>query len=330
MSATDPLDDLLEIAQPVRRRDLREPQTRRSRRAARRRVKALSVVEGRPLDGRRRGARRARPARRRSESAPSALRSPAASRRPVAARKPLIKRIATKFAPIVALGFAAALIVGTSVPASAFSSPTTSASASTSSSTTSGAPTRSATVKGQSLNSAAGAAALVSRDAFEAISVAELDAIQRASIGYGYTVNNSGPIRWPFPAPVPIGDRFGPRAAPCAGCSTFHNGTDFQPGDAAPVYAVAAGVVTESEFSGQLGQHVKISHVIDGKAFTSVYGHLATGSSPMMVGQTIAEGDVVGLVGSTGTSTGPHLDFEIDIDGTPTDSFVWLKANTVH
>jgi murein DD-endopeptidase MepM/ murein hydrolase activator NlpD len=38
----------------------------------------------------------------------------------------------------------------------------------------------------------------------------------------------------------------------------------------------------------------------------------------------------VGFTGSTGTSTGPHLDFEIDIDGTPVDSFAWLKANTAH
>src|SRR5476649_890759 len=77
----------------------------------------------------------------------------------------------------------------------------------------------------------------------------------RRSSDLDYTVNNSGVIRWPFNSAVPLGDHFGYRPAPCKGCSTFHKGTDFETGDGAPIYAVAAGVVTISELSGSLGQH---------------------------------------------------------------------------
>ncbi len=88
--------------------------------------------------------------------------------------------------------------------------------------------------------------------------------------------------------------------------------------------------MTISEYSGALGQHVAISHVVNGHAFTSIYGHMRAGSEVMHVGDVVKEGQIVGLTGTTGESTGPHLDFEIDINGTPVDSFVWLKANTAH
>jgi murein DD-endopeptidase MepM/ murein hydrolase activator NlpD len=239
-------------------------------------------------------------------------------------RKPLARRIATKLFPVAALAFAAALIVGTSVPASAFSTGTKSSVAAST------GHQHTATVATQSLGHVDSSVTPVARDSFEAMSDQELLRLQEQSAFAGYTVNNSGPIRWPFDVAVPLGDPFGPRIAPCRGCSTFHNGTDFETGAGATIYTVAAGVVTVSEYSGDLGQHVAISHTVNGKTFTSIYGHMQAGSSPLKVGQTVVEGQFVGFTGSTGTSTGPHLDFEIDIDGTPVDSFAWLKANTAH
>jgi murein DD-endopeptidase MepM/ murein hydrolase activator NlpD len=297
LSTVDPFDQLALGPGDPRRRDLREKSTGRSRRAARKKAVA------------RRKMRMALKA--------STGRRPQNSRPP---RKPLGKRIAKVFISFIALGFAAALAVATIGSPLVVSSASATASLSHTKATS--------TVDGQHITAGAAKEAPIARGAFEALSADELYDLQTGDIGY--TVNNSGPIRWPFNAAVALGDHFGERAAPCPGCSTFHNGTDFETGDAAPIYAVAAGTVTVSEYSGALGQHVAISHVVHGQAFTSIYGHMTPNSSTLQVGQVVPEGALVGLTGSTGESTGPHLFFEIDINGVPVDSFVWLKANTAH
>jgi murein DD-endopeptidase MepM/ murein hydrolase activator NlpD len=292
----------------LRRRDLREKSTARTRKAAR--IQAAVRRVGPPSG----------PA---SAAVPVQLTHPSPRRRAKGGRpkKPLGKRIAAKLYSVVALALAAAFAVATA------GSPLLAAGISTDAK-----PTASSTltIDAQHLKDTGGAAAPIARESFAALSSAELQGVVAGNGDYGYTVNNSGPIRWPINAAVPLGDLFGPRAAPCPGCSTFHNGTDFETGDGAPVYAVAAGTVTVSELSGSLGQHVDISHVINGKAFTSIYGHMTAGSSTLKVGDVVAEGAVVGLTGSTGESTGPHLDFEININDVPVDSLVWLKANTAH
>ena len=223
---------------------------------------------------------------------------------------------------VVALSLAAAFAIATAGSPLLFSSASASATAPIGKSKTS------STINGQHMSDAAGKQATISRDSFAALSAQQLYSLEVG--GLDYTVNNSGPIRWPFDYPVPLGDHFGPRVAPCAGCSTFHRGTDFETGDGAPIYAIAAGVVTVSELSGSLGQHVEISHDVNGHEFTSVYGHMRGNSEVVKVGDIITEGELLGLTGTTGESTGPHLDFEIDIDNAPVDSFVWLKANTAH
>jgi murein DD-endopeptidase MepM/ murein hydrolase activator NlpD len=298
LSNLDPFDQLGLGTSPVRRRDVRERSTSRSRRAARKRAEAD---------------RRLRKAVKTSVSRPSG------SKRPP--KKPVGKRIAKFFVSVVALGLAAAFAVATAGSPLLFSTATATASVTKASKTSS-------TINGQDISATAGKEATISRDSVAALSAKELYSMEVG--GLDYTVNNSGVIRWPFNSAVPLGDHFGYRAAPCKGCSTFHRGTDFATGDGAPIYAVAAGTVTESEYSGALGQHVAISHVINGHAFTSIYGHMRAGSEAMQVGDVVKEGQVVGLTGSTGESTGAHLDFEIDVNGTPIDSFVWLKANTAH
>jgi murein DD-endopeptidase MepM/ murein hydrolase activator NlpD len=303
LSNLDPFDQLGLGTSPVRRRDLRERSTSRSRRAARNRADAD---------------RRARKAVKSSVSRKPAS-GPSGSKRPP--KKPVSKRIAKFLVSVVALSLAAAFAIATAGSPLLFSS----ASATASVAKTSKA---SSTINGQHVNATAGQEATISRDSVAALSAKELYSMEVG--GLDYTVNNSGVIRWPFNSAVPLGDHFGYRPAPCKGCSTFHKGTDFETGDGAPIYAIAAGTVTISEKSGSLGQHVAISHVINGHAFTSIYGHMRAGSEVMQVGDVIKEGQVVGLTGSTGESTGPHLDFEIDINGVPTDSFVWLKANTAH
>ncbi|MFK4729499.1 M23 family metallopeptidase [Agromyces mediolanus] len=145
-------------------------------------------------------------------------------------------------------------------------------------------------------------------------------------------VNYSGAIQWPFLTGVPISTDFGPRVPPCAGCSSFHKGIDMNPGDGSPIQAIAAGVVREVSAvdNGGLGVYAVIDHIVDGEQVSSVYAHMREGSLALSVGQVVAVGDLVGNVGNTGQSTGPHLHFEILLDGvTPTDPVAWLTERVV-
>ncbi|MDP9026238.1 MAG: M23 family metallopeptidase [Actinomycetota bacterium] len=136
-------------------------------------------------------------------------------------------------------------------------------------------------------------------------------------------------VEWPIDPGSPVGDRFGNRTPPCAGCSSFHRGTDFNPGLGTPIGAIADGVVTEiGNPSGELGVYAIVQHTIDGVVVSSVYGHMQLGSMHLAVGQTVARGQLVGRVGDTGESTGAHLHFGIlDASGTPIDSLAWITAH---
>lgn len=142
--------------------------------------------------------------------------------------------------------------------------------------------------------------------------------------------NGTGAVRWPVPVSTRVSGDYGPRIAPCAGCSTFHKGADLVPGYGTPITAIANGVVTavSATDSGGLGVHAVIEHVIDGRTVSSVYGHMVSGSLALHVGESVAVGQLIGNVGSTGQSTGAHLHFEILLDGTtPTDPLAWLEAH---
>jgi murein DD-endopeptidase MepM/ murein hydrolase activator NlpD len=143
-----------------------------------------------------------------------------------------------------------------------------------------------------------------------------------------YAVTVSAPLRWPVNPASRIADGFGPRVAPCAGCSSYHEGVDFDAGYSTPVHAIAAGVVTETNNPGYsaLGIHVQIQHLIDGKSVTSVYGHMQRGSMHLKVGDVVSVGQVIGLVGNTGASTGAHLHFEIHLGSRPVNPLAWMHA----
>jgi len=167
----------------------------------------------------------------------------------------------------------------------------------------------------------------INRESWSVTSYAEVLRSRYGGRSFNYSVSNAGPVRWPFPVAVPISSGFGNRVAPCRYCSSYHRGVDFVPGRGAPTYAMADGVVTQSEFSGGYGQHVYIEHQINGQSVLTVYAHLQADSSPLRVGDRVSVGDFVGLVGSTGTSTGAHLHFEVRIDGVYVDPFAYLTAN---
>lgn len=118
----------------------------------------------------------------------------------------------------------------------------------------------------------------------------------------------STPSIWPVRGWLTSG--FGSRVSPFTGNPDIHNGIDVAARRDTPVLASAAGVVSYDGFDSGLGKLVKISH---GYGMQTMYGHLA--KTNVRVGQKVKRGDVVGFVGNTGLSTGPHLHYEVYING---------------
>lgn len=135
-------------------------------------------------------------------------------------------------------------------------------------------------------------------------------------------------VVWPVVSWEKRASGFGPRSAPCGGCSTFHDGIDFNPGDGTPVMSLADGVVVlATENGGGLGVNVEVQHNIGGELITSSYAHMQYGSLAVSAGQRVTAGQQLGLVGTTGQSTGPHLHLEMfGADGVRFDGFAWLSA----
>ena len=145
-----------------------------------------------------------------------------------------------------------------------------------------------------------------------------------------YTNNPNSNIQWPFHVTVPIADGFGYRVAPCDGCSSDHTGVDLDPGQGAPIMAVADGTVTQVvESWGGLGYYVVLAHNVNGLVFESWYGHMYQGSINVAVGQNVKLGEILGLVGDTGMSTGAHLHLEIHVNNEPVDPFAFLTTHNV-
>ncbi len=210
------------------------------------------------------------------------------------------------------------MMVATSIPANAFYSPTEHT----------GAVAAPAEAKVQELVAQPNANLTVSRDGYTATSFREQLFLKYGNRNFLYTNNPNGTIQWPFPIAVPISDPYGPRVAPCSGCSTFHKGVDFTPGYGAHIQAIADGVVINIDnVDWSYGQHVEIEHVIDGQKVVSLYAHMQVGSIKVTMGQHVKVGDEIGLVGTTGESTGPHLHLEIHVNGVAVDPFEWLKEH---
>jgi murein DD-endopeptidase MepM/ murein hydrolase activator NlpD len=121
-------------------------------------------------------------------------------------------------------------------------------------------------------------------------------------------------------AGVTISSGFGYRPAPCDICSTDHRGLDMNPGYGTEIFSATSGTVVSVGWNGSLGWEVLVQ---DEGNRQYVYGHMVADSAPadVFVGAKVKQGQVIGLVGSTGTSTGPHLHFEIVEDGVQIDPY---------
>jgi murein DD-endopeptidase MepM/ murein hydrolase activator NlpD len=105
-------------------------------------------------------------------------------------------------------------------------------------------------------------------------------------------------------------DGFGQRRDPFTGRRAFHRGIDISARRGTSVLAPADGVVISASYDGGFGRVVRLSH---GFGYTTVFGHLH--KITVESGDEVKRGDQVGLLGSTGRSTGPHLHYEVHLDG---------------
>ncbi|MGH7013197.1 MAG: M23 family metallopeptidase [Stellaceae bacterium] len=130
--------------------------------------------------------------------------------------------------------------------------------------------------------------------------------------------------RMPFAAPLvryEISSPFGVRRDPFDGESAFHPGIDLEANIHDPVYSTAPGIVDFAGWDGAYGRMIEIDH---GNGVRTRYAHLSR--IFVRVGDRVVEHQRIGLVGSTGRSTGPHLHYEVRIDGRPLNPAKFLAA----
>lgn len=128
-------------------------------------------------------------------------------------------------------------------------------------------------------------------------------------------------FQWPIPN-TRIGQGVGPRVHPVYGYRSCHTGVDMGAPSGTAIRSIAAGIVVSNATGGPYGNHTLISH---GNGLFSMYAHQSRfGASE---GKKVRKGDVIGYVGSTGFSTGPHLHFEIHIGGKPYDPLGWFGGD---
>ena len=111
-----------------------------------------------------------------------------------------------------------------------------------------------------------------------------------------------------------IASGYGYRIHPIYGIPKMHNGLDFTATQGTPIYATGDGIVRNAEFGSGFGNNIIINH---GYGYETLYGHLVR--MKVRSGQRVKRGEVIGWVGSTGASTGPHCHYEVHINGRPVD-----------
>jgi murein DD-endopeptidase MepM/ murein hydrolase activator NlpD len=134
----------------------------------------------------------------------------------------------------------------------------------------------------------------------------------------GKAVKSSGVMAWPLKGRIT--SRYGYRRHPLWGGRDFHTGVDIAAKYGTPIRAADAGEVIFSGWWDGYGKAIVINH---GRSTTTVYGHMSR--IYRKVGDTVSKGQTVGLVGSTGYSTGPHLHFEVRKKGKPVNPMPFLK-----
>lgn len=137
-----------------------------------------------------------------------------------------------------------------------------------------------------------------------------------SSSGSGSSVSQTPPPNissgtWTRPASGRFTSPFGWRTHPIHGTQRQHRGLDIANSVGTPIVAAGDGVVSRASWHNSYGNHVMITHVVDGQVYTTVYAHLS--SLGIGAGQQVSKGQYIGGMGSTGDSTGSHLHFEFHV-----------------
>lgn len=132
------------------------------------------------------------------------------------------------------------------------------------------------------------------------------------------TPSGSGRLSNPCPSAY-ISSEFGGRTSPGGIGSTNHKGRDYAAGAGSPIYASASGTVTTVSYNVARGNYVVINH---GNGLSTLYQHCS--ATYVSAGQSVSAGQNIAAVGTTGYSTGPHLHFEVWVNGTPVDPRLYL------
>ena len=171
-----------------------------------------------------------------------------------------------------------------------------------------------------------------SLDQLQALKTSALTGATMVGLTMGLTRNattadwvraNSIPNLWPVEGQITAS--FGERIDPFNGEGAFHSGVDIGSTYGNPIIAPADGVVIFSDFLGGYGKLIMIDH---GHGITTRYGHLS--GFAVTAGQHVHRGDLIGYVGLSGRSTGPHLHYEVRINDTPVNPYKYLRITVAH
>jgi murein DD-endopeptidase MepM/ murein hydrolase activator NlpD len=171
-----------------------------------------------------------------------------------------------------------------------------------------------------------------SLDQLYALKTSALTGATTTGISLGLTRNvttadwaraNSAPNLWPVEGQVT--GSFGERTDPFNGEGAFHTGVDIAAMVGQPVVAPADGVVQFADFMGGYGRAIVIEH---GHGINTRYGHLS--GFAVTPGQQVRRGEIIGFVGLSGRSTGPHLHYEVRINDTPVNPYKYLRITVAH
>ncbi len=161
------------------------------------------------------------------------------------------------------------------------------------------------------------------RKRYEQLRAEQIRLQQLARLRAGLGGSIPGELYWPVQG-ARLSQNVGPRRHPVFGYRSCHTGMDLAAGTGTPIGAAATGIVTAVTTLRAYGRVIVIAH---NGGLSTMYAHLSRFN--VSVGQGVAVGDTIGFVGSSGWVTGPHLHFEVHVNGTPYNPLGWFGSAKV-